>query len=278
MPSSFNVPVGVTTDLRMKKLIAVLGPRADCFYLRLVDYVALHHPEDGTLTGYTAEDIESALAWDGKKGVLSSALIKIGFLKHERKHFRISAWGDDNGHLSALTRRAKAGAAERWRRYREGQNNDAQAGASIAQAEGGNAPTLPPSQSLPTVLNGPNSSIPKPTAGALGSRAGSGSADAHGSGNGKAGNMGGALSGALSRTYGGAMNPIDRIEQVKLLLAPLDINTEVKRKLTNLAHVTPEMITKNLEQLKRQHKIGRCDSVEGTLVNRLERGVWPNEG
>lgn len=139
---------------KTRRLVGILGPMADVLPLRLWAYCAKIHPVDGVMKGYSEAEIEGVIHWiDGRvvgvEGQLSptEALVKVGFLKKLSTGYACVDWKQHEGHLAAFSRRGKAAAEARWRKY----------ASSNAQASTGNAPTGP---SVPT---NPNPSDPSGT-------------------------------------------------------------------------------------------------------------------
>lgn len=102
------------------RLIGLLGKGAAELPIRLWCKAGKHHSEDGNLTGYSAQEIESLVGWWGKSGKCVEAFLKVGFLgRIGSDGFSIHDWKDHNGHIYALTARAKAGAKARWDKMRK---------------------------------------------------------------------------------------------------------------------------------------------------------------
>ena len=99
------------------RLIGLLGEMSDAIPVRLWAYCARVHAENGTMLGYTESEIESVLKWRGEPGKAVSALVHVGFLERLENGFQCHDWLDHEGHLEALSRRAKTAAKARWSSY-----------------------------------------------------------------------------------------------------------------------------------------------------------------
>ena len=113
-----NVELDYLTHRKTVRLIGLLGPHAPLYPIRLWAYVGKHHCEDGSFKGYSIQEIESILAWKGKKGGLLDALTTVGYLdkvvEGEAMYYQVHDWLDHAGHLAALKKRGKANAEKRW--------------------------------------------------------------------------------------------------------------------------------------------------------------------
>ncbi len=101
---------------KTKRIIGMLGKRAEIFPIRLWCYCAKYHAADGRLNGCSVEEIEGLADWDGEKGELVSALIKVGFLKKKGGIYAINDWLDHEGHIVKFKERSKLAAKKRWDR------------------------------------------------------------------------------------------------------------------------------------------------------------------
>lgn len=114
-----NVDLDYFTHPKVVRLIGLLGPQHLSVPIRLWCYVGKHHCEDGSLKGYSVQEIESILGWKGKKGVLIDALIKVGFLDllhtDEDEIYHVHDWLEHAGHLAAFKKRSKQSNQKRWK-------------------------------------------------------------------------------------------------------------------------------------------------------------------
>jgi hypothetical protein len=131
--SRINVDLDYTNHPKTKRLVAILGDRADIYPIRMWCYLGKFHERDGRFKGYTAAEIEGVLDWRGDPGVLVEALVKVEYLEKIGDEYRAHDWEEHEGHLYAWRVRGRNNARKRW-----GNAN------SIAV---GNAPSVP---SLPT--------------------------------------------------------------------------------------------------------------------------------
>ena len=112
-----NIDLDYFTHPKTMRLVAILGPGAAEFPIRLWAYCAKHHAETGRLVGYTEDEVESATGWMGEKGKMAAAMLKLNFLEKIDDGYRIHDWLDHAGHLAAFKKRAKSAAKVRWRKY-----------------------------------------------------------------------------------------------------------------------------------------------------------------
>jgi len=126
---------------KTRRLVGLLGRNAEVLPLRLWNYCGRFHSEDGRLTGYSAQEIESLVEWWGRPGEALSAMIKVGFIQPLSDGFIIHDWKNHQGHIKALRDRASHAAKQRWALVRSAQKPDGREhppnAASIAT---GNAP------------------------------------------------------------------------------------------------------------------------------------------
>lgn len=99
---------------KTKRLVGLLGRGAEVLPIKLWAYCGRVHAEDGRLTGYTAEEIESLVGWWGNAGRMVEAMLTVGFLKCDGEGFFVHEWAEHEGHIINFHRRARAGAAKRW--------------------------------------------------------------------------------------------------------------------------------------------------------------------
>lgn len=99
---------------KTKRIVGILGKRAEVFPIRLWCYCAKYHAQDGKLRGYSAEEIEGLIDWDGEKGQLTAALVKVGFLKGKTGNYEVNDWLDHEGHIVKFKERSKLANKKRW--------------------------------------------------------------------------------------------------------------------------------------------------------------------
>lgn len=119
---------------KTKRLVGLLGRGAEALPIRLWCYCGKYHADDGKLTGYSAQEIESICTWWGRKGEMIDAFIKVGFLTRMEDGFQVHEWSDHQGHLGVFKERASTAAKARWEKYRQEQERLKNA-TSIAQAK-----------------------------------------------------------------------------------------------------------------------------------------------
>lgn len=107
------------------RLIGLLGRGAEVLPIRLWAYCGKYAAQNGKLTGYRAQEIESLLHWVGEKGKAIEALIACGFVEKEKDGYAIHDWKDHEGHIWAIKQRNKKVAKNRWKNMRNKlKNND----------------------------------------------------------------------------------------------------------------------------------------------------------
>lgn len=143
-----NLDLNYCEHPKTRRLIALLGPEADIYPIRLWSYCGKIHAKDGAMKGYSRVEVEAVLGWKGRKGALVAALLKVGFIS-AKDGFSCVDWHQHQGHLEAFSRRGKAAADARWNRL---SNKDA---TSIAKPESSNAPTVPTVPALPSLPSKP---------------------------------------------------------------------------------------------------------------------------
>ena len=109
-----NLDIHYFTSIKTKRLIGLLGPGTEILPLRLWCHCAEHHAENGELLGYSAEEIESMIAWRGTRGRAVAALLRVGFLEAIEHGFRVHDWLEYQGHIGAFKRRSRAANEVRW--------------------------------------------------------------------------------------------------------------------------------------------------------------------
>lgn len=143
-----NLDLDYFSHPKTKRLVGLLGRGAEVLPIKLWSYCGKFHSEDGRLTGYTVQEIESIVEWWGKPGESVTALVRVGYLHNEGDAFRIHQWAEHEGHIVAFRERAKVGAQARWSKIKGECLTDA---TSIAKggAEQCPIPTKPPDPTGP---------------------------------------------------------------------------------------------------------------------------------
>lgn len=117
--SYLNLDLDYFDHPKTKRLIGLLGRGAEVLPIRLWIYCGKFHSEQGRLSGYSPQEIESVAGWWGKSGDLVPALIRAGFITQESDgDCQMVAWEEHQGHIAALKRKGKAMAEARWSRVR----------------------------------------------------------------------------------------------------------------------------------------------------------------
>lgn len=128
-----------------------MGGNAEGLLVRLWCFNAKYHGDTGRLAGYTSQEIESVVRWDGPPGKLVDALCTLGWLHKTQDGYQVHDWSDHQGHIGALKVRAKNAAKARWDKI--GDNVDKQDASSNAQASVKQSSL--PSHSLPNQKENP---------------------------------------------------------------------------------------------------------------------------
>lgn len=169
-----NVDVDYFTNRKVVRLVGLIGVQHVAVPIRLWAYVGKHHCEDGSLAGYSKQEIESILAWKGKRGELVNALHKVGFLdcetpgcrSCETETYRVHDWLDHAGHLAALKERGKRNAEARWKKLASGHatsNASEDATSNAGRHAGSDAPTSLPIPTKPPNLPSQALGMPAPS-------------------------------------------------------------------------------------------------------------------
>lgn len=113
MPS-LNIDLNYFDHRKTGRLIRLLGKGAELLPIRLWCYCGRHHAEDGALTGYSAQEIESKVAWWGRSGSAVEAMVEAGFLDQVENGFQVHNWQKRAGHIIRYAIRAAKAAQSRW--------------------------------------------------------------------------------------------------------------------------------------------------------------------
>jgi hypothetical protein len=109
-----NLDLDYFTHPKTTRLIGLLGKGAEVLPIRLWCYCGKYHAEDGRLTGYSTQEIESLVGWWGDPGALIAALLKVRFLEGSEENYGCHDWAGRNGHIHALSERNRKVAQARW--------------------------------------------------------------------------------------------------------------------------------------------------------------------
>jgi len=99
---------------KTKRLIGLLGPGAESYPIKLWCFCAKYHPEEGLLKGYSSQEIEGIIGWNGKTNTLIDALVRTGFLRKKYKDYQINDWLEHEGHIAKFKERSRLAAKKRW--------------------------------------------------------------------------------------------------------------------------------------------------------------------
>lgn len=119
MADSINLDIGYFDHIKTVRLAGLLGRGAEMLPVRLWCYCGMHPRDNGTLTDFSADDVEAViLKWWGKRGQAVEAMLKTGFLEIQGETFVVSGWSKRNGHIVAFHERASNAAKARWEKAR----------------------------------------------------------------------------------------------------------------------------------------------------------------
>jgi hypothetical protein len=139
-----NLDLDFLEHPKVVRLSARIGTVAPILLLRLWLWTAKYHPEDGDLSPYTPEEIESFAGYNATsmpeayaKQCFFDACVDIGLIDVKNQKIRLHDWKKHQGHLLAYKTRAEAAAKARWDKIsgkpKERQNDTGNA-TSIRQA------------------------------------------------------------------------------------------------------------------------------------------------
>lgn len=115
MADSINVDIGYFDHIKTVRLVGALGRGAESLPIRLWCYLGMHPKDNGRLTDFTADDIESVVfRWWGDRGAAVDAMVRVGYLGQDDGGFFAAGWLDRNGHIPAFHERASKAATARW--------------------------------------------------------------------------------------------------------------------------------------------------------------------
>jgi len=135
MPS-LNLELSFFEHRKVRRLVSLAGRGSEAQLIRLWCYCGTHHPEDGSLAGYSPEEIELIADWRGKPGLFVEALAAAGWLDSTEAGYVVHDWTEHQGHLYAYKTKASAMAKARWDKVR-------------AEAAGNAASIAPSTKSAP---------------------------------------------------------------------------------------------------------------------------------
>lgn len=146
-----NIDVNYREHIKVRRLIARIGPLADVYPVRLWCYTAQHYPADGKLVGHTIEDIESVCGWDGASGELVRAMIEFRLIDLKKLVYSIHNWKSREGHLLSFSIRASKAAEARWKKARGDATSMPKQCLTDAPT---NQPTILTNQPTPSMVDG----------------------------------------------------------------------------------------------------------------------------
>jgi hypothetical protein len=108
---------------KTRRLIGLLGKGSEVLPIRLWCWCARYHAENGMLTDYSTQEIESCVGWWGEPGQFVEAMVKVGFMESNGTSYYVHEFAERNGHIAAFKERAKKGAEARWSKIRDASSN-----------------------------------------------------------------------------------------------------------------------------------------------------------
>ena len=116
-----NLDLDFLDHPKIVRLSARVGALAPMCLLRLWLWTAKYHPEDGDLSTYSPEEIESFAGYNASsmlqayvKQCFFDACEEIGLIDVKGQRIRLHNWKKHQGHLLAYKTRAEAAAKARW--------------------------------------------------------------------------------------------------------------------------------------------------------------------
>ena len=119
MNSDIRLETGFRDNLKIDRLESALGGNGVIALLRLWCYVAVHRC-DGTLPGWSAQDLARASRWRGQAERLASTLVQLGFLHPVDSPpggYQVHEWKEHQAYVANAPNRSvwgKEGAKRRW--------------------------------------------------------------------------------------------------------------------------------------------------------------------
>lgn len=103
--ADFRVDTSFFRHIKTKRLKRALGLEGVFALMQLWAYAAECKYDDGRV--YTADDIETAVDWQGPEGNLVERLVEIGFLDISGDVYKIHEWGVHNGWAATAAKRSE---------------------------------------------------------------------------------------------------------------------------------------------------------------------------
>lgn len=119
MPA-LNLDLGYFDHPKTRRLIGLLGRGAEVLPIRLWCYCGRYHSRDGSLAGYSAQEIESIVGWWGKPGEMLQAFVSLAFVDELPNGVQVHDWSEHAAHFEVYKERSRHAAATRWGKAREG--------------------------------------------------------------------------------------------------------------------------------------------------------------
>lgn len=127
---------------KTKRLLGLLGKGAESLPIKLWCHCAKFHPEQAMLQAYLPEEIEAIVGWDGEKGKMVNAMVKVGFLIKKDDIYAVKDWLEHEGHIAKFKKRSRLAAKIRWNKIIKTSNATSNA-KSEAKHPNLTLPTLP---------------------------------------------------------------------------------------------------------------------------------------
>ncbi len=114
-----NLDVNYFTNIKVVRLVSLLGEGAEIYPIKLWCYAAKHHTDNGFLKDYTDKEIAHLVGFKGDASSMLEAMLKVGLVEKSKTGIKIHEWEKHEGHLLAYAKRARNAARIRWEKIRE---------------------------------------------------------------------------------------------------------------------------------------------------------------
>lgn len=113
-----NLDLDYFTHPKTVRLVALVGKEGSLYPLKMWSYLGKFHSKDGCFKGYSDEEIESLLGWQGEPKKLLNILEKVGFISKQKNEWCAHEFKQHQGHIDIFKKRAKHAIKRRWDKYK----------------------------------------------------------------------------------------------------------------------------------------------------------------